>query len=164
MLRDHAPYASQSLPLPCRIAPASFIALFYFLYSSHCYLPHSSWRHWGCVTAKLITNMKEIFGEADELDGFDDLKEADQEKLRKAWEEGHVDDADIPDSARKPAGEEEEEEDDEGGSGTKKSKGKKADAGGSNKFKLEYAASARAKCKSKSHRLCYRSPRNLGRC
>ena len=104
--------------------------------------------------------MKEIFNEADELDGFEDLKEADQDKIRKAWEEGHVDDADIPESARKPAKDEEngdaedheQEEEEEGGSKVKKSKGKKVadvdDGGGKGKFKLEYATSAIAKCKS----------------
>lgn len=93
--------------------------------------------------------MKEIFSEADELDGFDDLKDEDKEKIRKAWEDGHVDDADIPDSARKPAkdGDDDEEEDDE--PVTKKGKGKKAAPAddGKGKFKFEYAASARSKCK-----------------
>ena len=53
--------------------------------------------------------MKKSIEEADELDGFEDLQEGDQEEVRKAWEEGHVADEDIPESARKPTDEEEEE-------------------------------------------------------
>lgn len=57
--------------------------------------------------------MKDAFDEADEIDGFEDLKEEDQEKVRKAFAEGHVDDADIPDTARKPESEGEADEDGE---------------------------------------------------
>jgi hypothetical protein len=32
--------------------------------------------------------MKKSFSEADELDGFDELQPADQDKIRKAWEDG----------------------------------------------------------------------------
>lgn len=54
--------------------------------------------------------MKNSFEQASELDGYEDLKPEDQEKVDKAWEDGHVADEDIPDSARKPAGDEEEVE------------------------------------------------------
>lgn len=46
--------------------------------------------------------MKRSFSSADELDGFDELQPADQQKIRKAWEDGHVADEDIPETARKP--------------------------------------------------------------
>ncbi|KAG2353537.1 hypothetical protein BDR07DRAFT_702010 [Suillus spraguei] len=69
-----------------------------------------AWRHWGCTTAKIISNMKSQFESADELDGFDDLKDEDKERLRKAWEEGKVADEDIPETARKAPGEEAEDE------------------------------------------------------
>ena len=72
---------------------------------------HSAWRHWGCVTPKIIENVKKSFEDADGLDGFEDLKEEDQEKLKAAWEAGHVADEDIPPSARKEAAGDEEEED-----------------------------------------------------
>lgn len=85
--------------------------------------------------------MKEKFDAADDLDGFEDLKEDDQEKIRTAWEAGKVADEDIPESAQKADGEGDEEEED----GASKKKAKKAD--GPAKFKLEYAASGRAKCK-----------------
>ncbi|KAI0251934.1 hypothetical protein BJV78DRAFT_1207868 [Lactifluus subvellereus] len=63
-----------------------------------------SWRHWGCTTPTIITNMKKSFSSADDLDGFDELQPADQEKIRKAWEDGHVADEDIPETARKAEG------------------------------------------------------------
>ena len=50
--------------------------------------------------------MKKSFGEGSELDGYEDLQPEDQDKVVKAWQDGHVADEDIPDSARKPAGEE----------------------------------------------------------
>lgn len=101
----------------------------------------SSWRHWGCVTTKIFSNMKEKFDAADDLDGFEDLNKDDQEKIRTAWEAGKVAEEDIPESAQKADGEGDEEEED----GAGKKKAKKAD--GPAKFKLEYAASGRAKCK-----------------
>ncbi|CDO71198.1 hypothetical protein BN946_scf184845.g69 [Trametes cinnabarina] len=105
-----------------------------------------SWRHWGCVTPKIISNMKEKFDEADELDGFEDLNEEDQERIKKAWEEGHVAPEDVPETARKPEGEGDEDEDEEK---PKKKGGKKKDEDDDAKgvFKFEYASSARSKCK-----------------
>ena len=38
--------------------------------------------------------MKNSFDEADELDGFEDLNDDDQEKIRKAWADGKVADED----------------------------------------------------------------------
>ncbi|PPQ70814.1 hypothetical protein CVT26_014058 [Gymnopilus dilepis] len=64
------------------------------------------WRHWGCVTPKIIENVKKKFEDASELDGFEDLREPDRARVVKAWQEGHVADEDIPESARKPEGEE----------------------------------------------------------
>ena len=72
--------------------------------------PHlcSAWRHWGCTTKTIFTNIKKSFESAEELDGYEDLKPEDQEKVNKAWEEGHVADEDVPDSAKKPDDDEEE--------------------------------------------------------
>ncbi|KAI0264700.1 hypothetical protein BC834DRAFT_826081 [Gloeopeniophorella convolvens] len=69
-----------------------------------------SWRHWGCTTPAIIANMKKSFEAADELDGFEELEPADQEKIRKAWEDGHVADDDIPETARKVEGEDDADE------------------------------------------------------
>ncbi|KAI0292921.1 hypothetical protein BC826DRAFT_1017548 [Russula brevipes] len=41
-----------------------------------------AWRHWGCTTPLIINNFKKSFSEADELDGFDELQPADQDKIR----------------------------------------------------------------------------------
>jgi hypothetical protein len=54
--------------------------------------------------------MKKSFSQADELDGFEDLQPADQEKVRQAWDDDHVADEDIPETARKPEGDEEADE------------------------------------------------------
>ena len=65
-------------------------------------LYYSAWRHWGCTTPLIIDNLKKSFSKADELDGFDELQPADQDKIRKAWDDGHVADKDVPETARKP--------------------------------------------------------------
>ncbi|TNY19268.1 poly polymerase and DNA-ligase Zn-finger region-domain-containing protein, partial [Rhodotorula diobovata] len=90
-----------------------------------------AWRHWGCVTAKQFHNMKESFEEAEELDGFEDLKPEDQERVKKAFDVGHVADEDIPDSARKPEADDDGAEDDDEKPKKKASKAK----GGSKKKK-----------------------------
>ncbi|OSD02708.1 zf-PARP-domain-containing protein [Trametes coccinea BRFM310] len=102
------------------------------------------WRHWGCVTPKIINNMKDKLGEVEELDGFEELEEEDQERVKKAWEEGHVAPEDVPETARKPEG---EEGDDEEKPKKKAGKKKDEDDGGKGVFKFEYASSARSKCK-----------------
>ena len=53
--------------------------------------------------------MKKSLGEGSELDGYDQLKPEDQARVIKAWQDGHVADEDIPDSARKAADEDGEE-------------------------------------------------------
>ncbi|KAL4945467.1 hypothetical protein BDV06DRAFT_184662 [Aspergillus oleicola] len=58
-----------------------------------------SWRHWGCVTPKVISNINDLIGEGDDrdldmLDGYDELPADLQEKIKEALEQGHVDDAD----------------------------------------------------------------------
>lgn len=107
----------------------------------------SVWRHWGCVTPKVLQNVKEIVSSAEDIDGFEDLTPDAQEKILKAWEDGHVADEDIPESARKADGDAEDDEEEDGGK--KKAKKGKGAAAKSDKgvFKLEYAASSRSKCK-----------------
>ncbi|KAJ6181167.1 hypothetical protein N7519_011628 [Penicillium mononematosum] len=57
-----------------------------------------SWRHWGCFTPKQIVNVKKDLTEVSEdpdfsrLDGFDEMSEELQDKIRKAIEVGHVED------------------------------------------------------------------------
>ncbi|KAE8356516.1 hypothetical protein BDV28DRAFT_126772 [Aspergillus coremiiformis] len=56
------------------------------------------WRHWGCTTPKLIASLNEIVNtdedskDFDQLDGFEDLTPENQEKVKRAVEQGHVDD------------------------------------------------------------------------
>ncbi|KAG7009523.1 hypothetical protein G7Y79_00002g006380 [Physcia stellaris] len=53
------------------------------------------WRHWGCVTPTSIANMNEVIdNNFDYLDGYDELSEDVQEMVRRAFEQGHVDDED----------------------------------------------------------------------
>ncbi|KAF8211645.1 poly polymerase and DNA-ligase Zn-finger region-domain-containing protein [Mycena galopus ATCC 62051] len=75
-----------------------------------------SWRHWGCVTTKVLANIKKSLTDASELDGFEDLRPEDQERINEAWERGAVADEDIPASARKSNEEDlnDEDDDDEG--------------------------------------------------
>ncbi|KAL1960937.1 hypothetical protein VTO42DRAFT_5921 [Malbranchea cinnamomea] len=56
-----------------------------------------AWKHWGCVTPKQIASLKEGLGEdgdLSELDGFDELSEENQKKIREAVAQGHVADED----------------------------------------------------------------------
>jgi len=53
------------------------------------------WRHWGCVTEKVITNMRDEVGEAAELDGYEELTPEDQEKIKQAFVDGHVAESDL---------------------------------------------------------------------
>ena len=67
---------------------------------------NSAWRHWGCVTPKIIENAKKSSDGAEDLDGFEDLSEEDQQKLKTAWEVGHVAEEDIPPTIKKEDDEE----------------------------------------------------------
>lgn len=58
------------------------------------------WRHWGCLTASVLKNVSnEVEGKIEELDGFEDLKPEDQEKIKKAFEDGQIDPSDVPPTA-----------------------------------------------------------------
>jgi hypothetical protein len=75
-----------------------------------------AWRHWGCVTPTIIKNMKTFLEDnIDDLDGIDSLSEEDQARIRKAFEDGHVAEEDIPETADKTklVGGGDEDEDDE---------------------------------------------------
>jgi len=50
----------------------------------------SIWRHWDCVTPKVISNLKKTFEAASELDGFDDLRPEDQARVTEAYQNGRV--------------------------------------------------------------------------
>ncbi|KAF6757670.1 hypothetical protein DFP72DRAFT_808558, partial [Ephemerocybe angulata] len=63
------------------------------------------WRHWGCTTPKILSNIKEAHPEPTDLDGYEDLTDEDKAKIVKAWQEGHVDPADIPETQAQPGDE-----------------------------------------------------------
>ncbi|TRM60320.1 hypothetical protein BD626DRAFT_407541 [Schizophyllum amplum] len=70
--------------------------------------PTFAWRHWGCTTPKVLANIKEAFPDPSELDGYEELNDEDKERIAKAYEEGHVADEDIPETAQKGAEDDEE--------------------------------------------------------
>ena len=72
--------------------------------------------------------MKQALDDASELDGFDDLRDDDQARVRAAFESGKVADEDVPDSARKPAGEDAADDEDEDKPKKKRAPAKKKDA------------------------------------
>jgi len=72
-----------------------------------------AWRHWGCTTSVVIAKFKDAFDNPDELDGFEELKAVDKERVRKAWEDGKVADEDIPPTAKKTGDAGDAGEDDE---------------------------------------------------
>ncbi|KAI9831548.1 MAG: hypothetical protein M1819_004778 [Sarea resinae] len=54
-----------------------------------------SWKHWGCVTPVQIAKLIDyIDGDLDMIDGYDEIPSELQEKVARAVEQGHVDDAD----------------------------------------------------------------------
>ncbi|KIW08030.1 uncharacterized protein PV09_00974 [Verruconis gallopava] len=58
---------------------------------------HQSWqyKHWGCVTPQVIENIKNLIeGDLSMFDGYDELPAEEQERVKRAIDQGHVDDAD----------------------------------------------------------------------
>ncbi|WBW71112.1 zf-PARP type zinc finger protein, G1-S transition regulator Hpz1 [Schizosaccharomyces osmophilus] len=73
------------------------------------------WRHWGCVTERVIQNVEtKLEGNiVDNLDGFDEIEDEEvQQKVIRAFKQGHVDDEDVEASrSMAPEDDENEEED-----------------------------------------------------
>ncbi|KAJ3992258.1 zf-PARP-domain-containing protein [Lentinula boryana] len=103
-----------------------------------------AWRHWGCVTSKVLSNVRDEHPDASDVDGFEELRPEDQQKVIKAWEEGKVADEDIPETARKADGDEDE---DDGEKPKRKARAtkKKADDDGEEKPKKARATKAKPK-------------------
>ncbi|GFZ43305.1 hypothetical protein JCM24511_01025 [Saitozyma sp. JCM 24511] len=102
------------------------------------------WRHWGCTTEKVLSNLKEQFDEASEVDGYEELPPVYQAKFDKAWKVGHVDDEDIPETARKPS---DHEDGDEPASSPVKKKASKKKKGGDDDDEDKKPKKAQAKSK-----------------
>ncbi|RUP50005.1 hypothetical protein BC936DRAFT_140739 [Jimgerdemannia flammicorona] len=72
-----------------------------------------SWRHWQCTTRKVLENLINEARSADQIPGFNDLYDKDQECIKKAFEEGNIsekeggknndDDDNKSDKKKKPA-------------------------------------------------------------
>ena len=90
----------------------------------------SSWKHWGCVSSRVFSNMKNTVPTAEEIDGYEALKPEDQEKVKTAYSEGHVAEEDIPETAKKTGGDDEADEEEDEDKPAKKGRAtkKKADA------------------------------------
>ena len=58
--------------------------------------PHVNrhWHHFGCATPKQIASLKASYDAPTEIDGFGELKSAEQEKVKRVWEAGEVPDED----------------------------------------------------------------------
>ncbi|KAI7891908.1 uncharacterized protein EV154DRAFT_209362 [Mucor mucedo] len=56
----------------------------------------SRWRHWVCVTSKVIENMQKDYSSPDQIQGWEDLRPEDQERVQRAWDEGEIPQAERP--------------------------------------------------------------------
>ncbi|CAO3670842.1 unnamed protein product [Umbelopsis ramanniana] len=66
-----------------------------------------AWRHWKCTTPKVLENLKSLDDVEEDLIGFSELHEEDQERVKAALEEGHVSESEEPE------GDEEEKKEEE---------------------------------------------------
>lgn len=46
------------------------------------------------MPATMVAKLKQSYGAVEEIEGFDTLKEAEQEKVKRAWEHGAIPDED----------------------------------------------------------------------
>ncbi|EIW77565.1 zf-PARP-domain-containing protein [Coniophora puteana RWD-64-598 SS2] len=53
-----------------------------------------SWRHWGCTTSDVISNVKKVLKSVESLEGFEHLRKEDQDSVRIAWQLGTVSNGD----------------------------------------------------------------------
>ncbi|KAL9641305.1 MAG: hypothetical protein Q9204_000099 [Flavoplaca sp. TL-2023a] len=54
-----------------------------------------AWRHWGCVTPRQLEGLHDVLeGDVDMLDGYEEVPDDCQEKVKRALKNGHVDDED----------------------------------------------------------------------
>ncbi|KAI7900063.1 uncharacterized protein BX663DRAFT_563509 [Cokeromyces recurvatus] len=93
-----------------------------------------TWRHWTCITETVVSNMKKAVSSPEEIKGFDEIREEDQERIRRTWEEGHVPDNEQPESYSEKSKDKEEKTDekDEDKLSSKNEKRKSIDEGKQN--------------------------------
>ena len=49
-----------------------------------------AWQHWGCAPPTLIAKLKRTYSEVESVPGFDEIKEAEQDKVRRGWEADEI--------------------------------------------------------------------------
>ncbi|OLL21729.1 PARP-type zinc finger-containing protein [Neolecta irregularis DAH-3] len=70
-----------------------------------------AWRHWGCVTPKVLENVGNAFDDIEkEMDGYDEIEDRDKLKIKAAVESGQLaeEDKTVPVDGHKESGDEEE--------------------------------------------------------
>ncbi|KAJ7287410.1 SNF2 family N-terminal domain-containing protein [Mycena rebaudengoi] len=85
-------------PAPCKGTSLPIGTLRYGQTILNDYGETVEWRHWGCVTASILTQLAALT--MDRVNGFNQLSASDQQKIRKAIARRSVDPADVPASAR----------------------------------------------------------------
>ncbi|KAI0743822.1 SNF2 family N-terminal domain-containing protein [Daedaleopsis nitida] len=88
-------------PPPCQGSPIELGSLRYGKVTTSQYGETVEWRHWGCVTPDILTQLAAVRIET--VPGFSNLYPADQGKIRLAVSLRRVDSADIPSTAKDPA-------------------------------------------------------------
>ncbi|ORE02771.1 zf-PARP-domain-containing protein [Rhizopus microsporus var. microsporus] len=58
-----------------------------------------TWRHWTCCTSEVISNMKNALSSPEAMGGWNELREDDKERIRRAWEEGDIPNIEKPEPA-----------------------------------------------------------------
>ncbi|KAK0530939.1 hypothetical protein OC842_003774 [Tilletia horrida] len=61
------------------------------------------WRHWGCVTDTVCSHLQEKIGEATDLDGYEDLRDEDKERVDYVFKHGTLPEAEITPAVREEA-------------------------------------------------------------
>jgi len=110
--------------------------------------PTTSYRHYGCITKKVWQNMKGVYSNVEDIEGFDVLTEGDKAKVRTAWEDEAVAAEDIPPSA--VAGAEDDSEAPKKKPGRPRKKQKTDDDDGSDEPRPKKKAAPRRKKKADS--------------
>jgi hypothetical protein len=82
------------------------------------------------VTPKILANMKSQFENASELDGFEDLRDEDKQRVTVAFGAGKVAEEDIPASAKRADGTADDVEEEEEKPKKKRAPAKKKDDDG----------------------------------
>ncbi|KAE8258226.1 hypothetical protein A4X13_0g1820 [Tilletia indica] len=61
------------------------------------------WRHFGCITDTICTNLQKQIEDPTDLDGYEDLREEDQERIKYIFKNGHVPQDEVTPALREEA-------------------------------------------------------------